>query len=462
MNVLLSKKVIDKTNNEEIPSFFKILKAILKISLPAALETFLISLIGLIDTMMVGGRGTEALAAVSLCQQPVFITMAVSFGLNAGITAIISRRHGENNPVDAKTTMKNAIIASIIVGGAITILSIAFARPFLRLTGAKDDTIDLAVRYFRIVSSILIFNYIRVGICAALRAEGSTKITLITNIVANVVNVFLNYCLINGNFGFPALGVTGAAIATVIGNMVAFLIAILVLRFRHGFLHLEAHGKWKIDKVNINNLIRVSMPAFIEQMFMRFGFYIIAVIVNNLGTKIVAQNAIIAGIISLAFSITDGFSIGCASKVGESLGERRKALAYAYARISQMLSFLLGLIMITLIYIFREPVSHLFSNEEEVINGASGVLKIAVFVIIPQSLQWVTTGALRGAGDVKFTARTSMISVAIIRPLLSFLLCYPIGLGLLGSWLGMLMDQTIRFMINNIRLTNLKWMDIKV
>ena len=155
MNVLLSKKVIDKTNNEEIPSFFKILKAILKISLPAALETFLISLIGLIDTMMVGGRGTEALAAVSLCQQPVFITMAVSFGLNAGITAIISRRHGENNPVDAKTTMKNAIIASIIVGGAITILSIAFARPFLRLTGAKDDTIDLAVRYFRIVSSIL-------------------------------------------------------------------------------------------------------------------------------------------------------------------------------------------------------------------------------------------------------------------------------------------------------------------
>ena len=462
MNILLSRKVREKTNNETIPSFFAILKSILKISLPAALETFLISLIGLIDTMMVGGRGTEALAAVSLCQQPVFITMAVSFGLNAGITAIISRRRGENNQVDAKTTMKNAIIASVIVGGAITLLSILLARPFLRVTGAKDDTIDLAITYFRIVSSILIFNYIRVGICAGLRAEGSTKITLVTNIVANVVNVFLNYCLINGNLGFPALGVTGAAIATVIGNMVAFVIAILVLRYRHGFLHLDSHEEWKIDKVNINNLIRVSMPAFIEQMFMRVGFYIIAVIVNNLGTKIVAQNAIISGVISLAFSITDGFAIGCASKVGESLGERRRALAHAYARISQVLSFILGLGMITLIFIFREPVSHLFSDEEEVINGASGVLKFAVFVIIPQSLQWVTTGALRGAGDVKFTARTSMISVAIIRPLLSFLFCYPIGLGLFGSWLGMLIDQAIRFIVNNYRLTNLKWMDIRV
>jgi len=204
------------------------------------------------------------------------------------------------------------------------------------------------------------------------------------------------------------------------------------------------------------------MPAFIEQLFMRFGFYIIAVIVNNLGTMIVAQNAIIAGVISLAFSITDGFSIGCASKVGESLGERKRSLAFAYARISQALSFLLGMIMITLIFVFREPVSYLFSNDINVINGASSVLMFAVFVIFPQSLQWVTTGALRGAGDVKFTARTSMISVAIIRPLFSFMLCYPLGLGLLGSWIGMFIDQTIRFLVNNWRLTHLKWMDIRV
>ena len=462
MNLLLTKRVREKTNEEHIPPFYAILRRILLISLPAALETFLISLIGLIDTMMVGSRGTVALAAVSLCQQPVFITMAVSFGLNAGITAIISRRRGEDNAIDARNTMKQAIIASVIVGGLITLLSIVLARPFLLLTGAKEDTIDDAITYFRIVSSILIFNYIRVGICAGLRAEGSTKITLVTNIIANVVNVFLNYCLINGNLGFPELGVTGAAIATVIGNMTAFIVAILVLIFRNGFLKLKIKESWKLDKECINRLIKVSMPAFIEQLFMRFGFYIIAVIVNNLGTMVVAENAIISGVISLAFSITDGFAIGCAAKVGESLGENKKALAFAYARISQALSFILGIFMITLIFLFREPVSYLFSDDIDVINGASGVLMFAVFVIFPQSLQWVTTGALRGAGDVKFTARTSMISVAVIRPLLAFLLCYPFGLGLLGSWIGMFIDQMIRFTVNNYRLTHLKWMDIKV
>lgn len=462
MNLLITKKVLEKTNNEKVESFWILLKKLLKLSVPAALETFLVSLIGLVDTMMVGGCGTEALASVSLCQQPVFITMALSFGLNAGITAIVARRRGENNEYDARKTMRQAILLSLISGLGMSILSIVLARPFLILTGAKSDTIDNAVIYFRIVCSSVTLNYVRLAICAGLRAEGSTRITLITNIVANGINVCLNYCLIGGKFGFPALGVMGAAIATAIGNSSAFVIAILVLRYRQGFLKINRHDDWHFDKENSKLIIQVSTPAFIEQLFMRFGFYIIAVIVNNLGTEVVAMNAIISGVISLAFSITDGFSIGAASLVGSSLGEKKRASAFAYARISQLLSFILGLFMIILILTFREPVSRLFSDEQSVIDGASGVLKFAVFVIFPQSLQWVTTGALRGAGDVKFTARTSMISVAIIRPLLSFLLCYPIGLGLLGSWIGMFLDQTIRFLVNNFRLTNLKWMDIRV
>ena len=195
---------------------------------------------------------------------------------------------------------------------------------------------------------------------------------------------------------------------------------------------------------------------------MRFGFYIIAVIVNNLGTEVVAMNAIISGCISLAFNITDGFSIGAAALVGKSLGMKKPTLAYAYAKLCQFCSFNLGLLMITLIYVFRIPVSRLFSNDINVIEGASTTLKIAVFVILPQSLQWVTTGALRGAGDVSFTAKTSMLSVAIVRPILSFLLCYPVGLGLLGSWIGMFIDQTIRFTLNNTRLESCKWAKIKV
>ena len=462
MGFLATKRTIEIFGKEELPKSSSILFNILKISIPAALETLLIGVIGLIDTMMVGSLGTSALAAVSICQQPIFISLAAAFGLSAGITAVVSRRKGENNIEEARKTLRQAIIICVIVGLIFTLLSIFLARPFLFLTGAKEDTIDLACTYFRIVSSVLIFNYLRLAICAALRAEGNTRVTLFVNIIANAVNVFLNYCLINGNLGFPKLGVSGAAIATAVGNSVAFIVCILIIRFRKGFITIQKNDDWHFDKENTMNLIKVSSPAFIEQLFMRFGFYIIAVIVNNLGTEVVAMNAIISGCISLAFNITDGFSIGAAALVGRALGEKRPTLAFAYARICQICSFNLGLIMILLIYIFRIPVSMLFSDDASVIEGASTTLKIAVFVILPQSLQWVTTGALRGAGDVSFTAKTSMLSVAIVRPILSFLLCYPIGLGLLGSWIGMFIDQITRFTLNNARLTHLRWAHIKL
>ena len=462
MSFKVSKRIKDHFGEEELPNKRSLLFNILKISVPAAMETLLMGVIGLIDTMMVGSLGTASLAAVSICQQPIFISLAAAFGLSAGITAIVSRRKGEDNKEDARKTMRQAIIVCAGVGLVFCLLSIFLARPFLIITGAKDDTIDLACTYFRVVSSACVFNYLRLAICAGLRAEGNTKVTLLVNIIANGVNVLLNYCLIYGNFGFPRLEVLGAGIATAIGNFVAFLVCILILRFRKGFLKIERHDDWHFDKDNTKSLVKVSTPAFVEQLFMRFGFYIIAVIVNNLGTEVVAMNAIISGCISLAFNITDGFSIGAAALVGKSLGMKKPTMAYAYAKLCQFLSFNLGLLMITLIYVFRIPVSRLFSNEENVIEGASTTLKIAVFVIIPQSLQWVTTGALRGAGDVSFTAKTSMLSVAIVRPILSFLLCYPFGLGLLGSWIGMFIDQTIRFTLNNNRLESCKWAKIKV
>ena len=470
MRILISKRFINKYGEEELPKTSKLLARLLKISIPAALETLLIGIVGVVDTMMVGGCGTEALASVAICQQPIFLTLALTMGLMAGVTAIVSRRKGEGDRQAANSCVRQVIILSIICGLLMTLLSMVLARPILLLAQAKEDTLDLAMVYFRIVSSVLVLNYVRLSICASLRAVGNTNMTFITNIVANVVNIFLNYCLIGGNFGFPALGVKGAAIATAIGNSISCFIAVFVVFVRINrkketnidFIKVSFKDNWHLDKTLVKNLVTVSTPAFIEQLFMRLGFFVISIIVNSLGTMVVAMNAIISGVISLAFNITDGFAMGCSSLVGMSLGEKKKGQALAFARLSQVCSFSLGCIMIALIYIFRVQLSMLYSDDPEIIEGASTVLYFAVFVIYPQSLQWVTTGALRGAGDVKFTATTAMLSVTIIRPLLSFLFCYPFGLGLLGSWIGMFIDQTIRFQINNHRLTHLKWMEIKV
>lgn len=463
MNILLSKKIKDLKPNWQLPKTGTILNNILKISVPAALEVFFIGLIGMFDTMMVGGLGDAAIASVALTQQPLFITLSVCMGLNAGVIAIVSRKRGQKDREGANSYLRQSLVLGFIIALVMTVLSTFLARPFLLLAGAKADTIDNSILYFRIVSSILVFNYIRLIITSALRACGNTKTTLVTNLIANLINVFLNYCLISGNLGFPALGIKGAAIATIIGNFVAFAISIFAIYNRpNQFLSVKLTDNWRLDKVSCGQIYRISSSAFVEQLGMRIGFFISAKIVNNLGTEAVAVNAIIQSIISLSFNITDGFAIGAAGLVGKSLGEEKEELAFAYGRMSQIISFCLGGIMFTFVVLSRTWLAALFSREPATIKAASDMIIFAALVIFPQSLQWVTTGILRGAGDTKYTARSSLISVMVVRPVLSYSFCYILGFGLIGSWMGMFIDQIVRFSLNNVRFVNLKWIRIKI
>lgn len=463
MNILKSKKLEMNDHNYELPKTSILLKNVLRISIPAALETFLIGIIGMMDTIMVGQVGDAAISAVAIAQQPVFITLALSIGLNAGIIAIVSRKHGEKNNVEANNYLRQTLVLGLISSIVITLLSFFLAKPFMILAGAKSDTLVGSIEYFRIVSSVLVFNYLRLIICSALRACGDTKTTLATNLSANLINIFLNYCLINGNFGFPALGIRGAAIATAIGNMFAFFISVFaVYNRKKKFLSIKITDSWKLDKEHCYQIIKISSNAFVEQLFMRIGFFISAKIVNELGTEQVAINTITQSVISLGFNITDGFSIGVSGLVGKSLGEKSEEKAFAYGRLSQICSFCLGVIIFSLSIIFRYDLAKCFSKNESTVIAAGDLLKISAFVLFPQSLQWVTTGILRGAGDTKYTARSSLISVTFIRPFFSFLLCYPLGLGLIGSWIGMLIDQVIRFYLNNRRFTSLKWTKVNI
>ena len=350
----------------------------------------------------------------------------------------------------------------MIVSILITILAIVFARPFLWLVGAQDDTIDFATTYFRFVSAGLIFNYIRLIICSGQRAIGKTNITLVTNVVSNVVNVFFNYCMITGYLGFKEMGVMGAAIATDIGNIVACIIAFFSVFHAKGFLSIHLLDDWRLSKSVIKNILNVSMAAFIEQLFMRVGFFIIAMIVNRLGTHTTAVNSVITNMMNMNFNITDGFAIGAGALVGRALGEKDLQKAFAYGRISQILSVVIAIITMILVIIFRYPLSRCFSNDESVVREAGDYIIYTSVIMLPQSLQWVTTGILRGAGDTKYTAKNSIISVTFIRPVFAYVLCYPLKFGLLGSWAGMLVDQIIRCVCNNIRFVNLKWMKLKV
>lgn len=462
MNILQNKRLIELEPNHKVPKTSLLLRNTLRISIPAALETFFIGLIGMADTIMVGNFDEKALAAVAICQQPVMITLAASVGINAGIIAIISRRKGENKTIEANKTLRQALILGAVISLILTVLAYIFARPLLLFAGAQSDTIDYAMTYFRIVSSVLFFNYMRLAICSAQRAIGKTKITLVTNLAANIINIILNYLLISGHYGFPRLGVAGAAYATIVGNFIAFVIAFISIYKRKGFLSIRFHDEWKPDTDEVKHIFGVSSGAFIEQLFMRIGFFLIAMIVNNLGTEATAINAIISTIMGISFNITDGFAVGASALVGQSLGEKDRVKAFAYGRISQILSVFLATSMMIITVTFRKELSNAFTDNKSIVDEAARLLVYTCIIMLPQSVQWVTTGVLRGSGDTHYTARSALISVVFIRPSLSYILCYPLALGIIGSWAGMFVDQSLRWFLNSRRFSSLKWMEIKI
>jgi putative MATE family efflux protein len=325
------------------------------------------------------------------------------------------------------------------------------------------------------MSGCFVFNALALTFNACQKGVGNTRISMLSNLVANIVNVFLNYCLINGKLGFPSLGIAGAALATVIGQFFAFLISFIAIMKQKDFIKFRFNRLFSWNKETIKPFGKILPAIVIEQILMRIGFMTFAIIVNGLGTEDTYIQGVCNDINSLLFTLADGFSIGTAAIVGHRLGEKRQDLAIVYAKVAMILSVSCGILLCLVMIMLRKVLIGLYKPDSDYkMNTASICLLIAAAACIFQNIQWVNTGILRSAGDTKFTATTSLISVAVLRPIISYLLIYVLfthvgadgqvskGLGVYGAWVAQFIDQGIRMTLNLFRFKSRKWTKIKV
>lgn len=448
--------------DEPIPSTRDIYRRQIRMSWPSALEAVLVGLIGSVDTMMVGGIGSAAIAAVGITNQPKFILLAIILSLNAGVTAVVARRKGEEDVEGANRCLRQCLLLSLVFSLLMSVLGMLYARPILVFAGADVDIIEDAVAYFRILMLSIVFVSLSMTINAAQRGAGNTKISMLTNVAANLVNVFFNYLLINGVWGFPRLGVRGAAIATVIGNFVGFCLSLASLLRSGAFLELRRKTSWWFDRRTMRSIVMVSGSAAVEQVFMRLGFFTYAKIVADLGTTAFATHQICMNIINLSFCVGDGLGIAAASLVGQSLGEKRPDMAIIYGKTGQRLAFCISTALFFLFSLGGRFLVSLFNTEPAVLSLGSQIMLIIACTTHVQTAAVIYSGCLRGAGDTRFVALTSFISIGILRPTLSWALCTPLGLELIGAWLGLLIDQITRCCLNWLRFRSGRWTKIEV
>lgn len=456
----------------ELPATSTLYKNFLKMAWPAMIESVLMSLVGIFDTIMVSGEGIDAVAAVGLTTQPRMIFYAVFFALSIAVTTIVSRRKGQGDQEGANASLNQslglvAVLAVVLCGTAVVV-----AEPLLIFAGANEDTLEYALVYFRITMIGLVFTSFGMMINAAQRASGNTKISMTTNIVANVTNICFNYLLINGVFingvcYIPHLGVEGAAIATLIGNIASFAMSLYSILHKNRYLRYSFKGMIHWQKSLLKTIGRVSLGAGTEQLFMRIGFFIYAKLVADLGTAEYGTHIIAMNIITVSFACGDGLSVAASALIGQNLGKLRPDLASLYAKAGQRVGIIISILLIIILLIAGGWMVKLFADPSDehynyvIENGR--ILTYFIAVCAPgQISQVIYNGALRGAGDTKYVALTSAISIGAVRPFTAYILCYPIGLGLFGAWISLLIDQYMRLGFSMYRFISGKWQKIVV
>jgi len=449
----------------EIPGTRQAYKDVLVIALPSVAEMVLVSLVGSVDMMMLGPLGPEAIAAVGLTGQPRMLLLSVFFALNVGVTAVVARRRGEGRQKEANEVVRNAMVIILLLSVLLMAAVLPFARQLMAVAGAQADTLDLATTYFLIVSSVMPVNALTICINAAQRGVGNTRMTLIVNAISNVVSIVLNFLLIEGRFGFPALGVAGAALATATAFVVGFLVSlhsIFSIRSIGRFLHVRLKDSWKLRKESVLSVTRVGGSAMFEQMAMRIGFFLYARFIADLGTIAFAAHQVCMQFLNLSFSFGDGIGVAGTALVGQKLGQNRPDLAMLYGKISQRMAFVGAIVILSTIIVFRRPLVMLFTDDAQVIALATSVMLMVAAFQPMQTSSVVISGALRGAGDTKYVAATMLVCAALIRPTLAYVGINFIGLGLFGAWSAGLIDMAIRLTAMFRRFNGGKWFHIKV
>ena len=446
----------------DIPDSREIVKKTFDIAWPSALESVFIALIGAVDMMMVGNLGKEAISAVGIVTQPKFIVLAPILALNISVNVLGARRKGQKDKESANLYLRQALLISTLVAFVLSLTAGIFSKELLLFAGANDDYLHLAIPYFRYILIGNFFYSVGLTMTAAQRGAGNTKISMKTNLAANVVNLFFNAMLINGLFFFPRLEVTGAAIATMIGNIVSFCMALYSVTRKGGFLELSLKDKWSVDLPAMNDIFIISKSSLIEQIFLRIGFFTYSKAVASLGTVDFSAHQVCMNIMHISFAIGDGLQIACSSLVGQSLGAKRPDMAMIYGKVSQRIGIMMAIMTGLVITGLRSELLSFFTSDADVILAGSIPMMIISITVLFQIPQVIVVGSLRGAGDVKFVAMMMMISVTLVRPILAYVLCYPVGLGLIGAWLALLLDQITRFTLSFVRYHQGHWTKIHI
>ena len=430
---------------------------ILKLSIPAAINSLLDMLQVITDLSMVGRISAFAVAAVGLGLQSLMFIFAILTLFHVGTSALLSRFVGAGQMKRASVGLSTLLRFALMVSLPAALGWYFFSSHIYSWFGTAPEVVALGEDYVQVLTLMMPFVFMKLVFVSALNSAGDTKTPMKVKIVSIVLNVILNYLFIFGNYGFPELGVMGASVGTVIVNILEFMVYMfLYIKEKTPYMPM-----WEYSKSLLSRALKVGIPASIERSLTFGSFMLFTVIIAHYGTAVLAGYQIGLRVEGLAFMPGIGFTIAAMALMGQGLGAKKPL--QAREDVLLVLKYTVGFMFILSFFMvfMPEKIVWLFTDDAQTIEEASLYLRIVGVSQIPLAFNFVLSGALRGAGDSKRTLKINLISLWFVRILPAFLLSWYFE-NILFVYLAMISDTFVKAIWLWVTFDKGEWQRIKV
>ncbi|WP_341221411.1 MATE family efflux transporter [Polaribacter atrinae] len=435
-----------------------------KLAAPVMLGMLGHTFVSFIDNIMVGQMGTAELAAVSLGNSFMFIAMSIGIGFSTAITPLIAEADSSDNLKQARATYKSGLFLCTTLG-IILFSGVYFSKPLMYLMKQPKEVVELAIPYLDLVAFSLIPLVIFQAIKQFSDGMSMTKYPMYAALIANVINIVLNYLLIFGKFGFPEMGIIGAAYGTLISRIIMVIYLWLLLRYKERSAQIVRNIKFFVlDVLTIKKIVNLGSLSAMQMLFEVAIFTAAVWLSGLLGKNPQAANQIALNLSSMTFMVATGLSVAAMIRVGNQKGlqnyKELRRIAFSIFLLGVLLAMFFALLFfvfhrsLPMIYVDLNDTANYIDNME-VVSIASKLLLAAAFFQISDSIQVVFLGALRGLQDVKIPTILTFISYWVIGFPVSYYLGSEEMYGSFGIWLGLLAGLTTASILLFIRFNSL-------
>jgi len=431
---------------------------LIKISFPIAAQYLINYGVTLTDTIMVGALGDIILSATSLANQPGFIFLTTTFGIASGAMLLISQYWGKKDIESVRDVIGIALKVSIILSFIFSFIVLVFPYQVMRIYTSDTAIIEEGVHYLLIVGYSYFFSAISSALTISLRGVEIVNVSVVVSGSSFFTNIIINYILIFGHFGMPAMGISGAALGTLCSRTLEVVILFFYLRFFDKKLYLSWRHIFCTNKALMSDYFHYGMPVILNEVLWSTGTSMYSVILGHLGSSVVAASSICTIIRQILSVFVRGISNATSVIIGKAVGEGDYKLVRDYTRTLQICYLILGLFCSLSMFSIRDFIIQIYQISDSAKLITQQLMNVETLIIFMMAYtNPIILGVLRGGGDVRFAVRLETIGIWGI--------AVPAGAiaGLLLHWPAPIvyaclrLDEIIKIVVTTIRLHGSRW-----